>query len=187
MPRRSTVTLSGRAVDGLSVEGKDQIYWDRELAGFGVRVYPSGRKVYVVQSRGRGGPKRVTLGSHGELTTTQARLRAAQVIDRIKGGREPIPPPPQAGATVADLAARYLSAHVAQNCNAHTAGIYRGSLENHILPALGMMPLAMVETAHVASLHYRLRETPRAANRALSVLSKMFSLAEMPSGLASEA
>ncbi|MCY4406409.1 MAG: tyrosine-type recombinase/integrase [Rhodospirillaceae bacterium] len=82
-----------------------------------------------------------------------------------------------AGATVADLAARYLSAHVAQNCNAHTAGIYRGSLENHILPALGMMPLAMVETAHVAALHYRLRETPRAANRALSVLSKMFSLA----------
>ena len=177
MPRRSTVTLSGRAVDGLSVAGKDQIFWDRELPGFGVRVYPSGRKVYVVQSRGRGGPKRVTLGSHGELTTTQARLRAAQVIDRIKGGREPIPPPPQAGATIADLAARYLSAHVAQNCNAHTAGIYRGSLENHILPALGMMPLAMVETAHVASLHYRLRETPRAANRALSVLSKMFSLA----------
>ena len=63
------------------------------------------------------------------------------------------------------------------NCNAHTASIYRGSLENHILPALGMMPLAMVETAHVAALHYRLRETPRAANRALSVLSKMFSLA----------
>ena len=40
-----------------------------------------------------------------------------------------------------------------------------------------MMPLAMVETAHVATLHYRLRETPRAANRALAVLSKMFSLA----------
>ena len=70
-----------------------------------------------------------------------------------------------------------MSAHVAQNCNAHTAGIYRGSLENHILPALGMMPLGMVERAHVSALHYRLRETPRAANRALAVLSKMFSLA----------
>ena len=177
MPRRSELTLSGRAVDGLSAVGKDRIFWDRELPGFGVRVYPSGRKVYVVQSRGRGAPKRVTLGTHGELTTTQARLRAAQVIDRIKGGKEPIPPPAQAGATVSDLAARYLSAHVAQNCNAHTAGIYRGSLENHILPALGMMPLAAVETAHVAALHYRLRSTPRAANRALAVLSKMFSLA----------
>ena len=177
MPRRSTLSLSGRAVDSLSVEGRDRIFWDRELAGFGVRVYPSGRKVYVVQSRAQGGPRRVTLGTHGELTTTQARLRAAQAIDRIKRGEEPAAPPAQAGATVSDLAARYLSAHVAQNCNAHTAGIYRGSLENHILPALGMMPLAMVETAHVAALHYRLRETPRAANRALSVLSKMFSLA----------
>ena len=58
-----------------------------------------------------------------------------------------------------------------------TAGIYRGSLENHILPALGMMPLGLVERAHVSALHYRLRETPRAANRALAVLSKMFSLA----------
>ena len=175
MPRRSTLALSGRGVDGLSVAEKDRIFWDRELAGFGVRVYPSGRKVYVVQSRAGGSPKRITLGTHGELTATQARLRAAQVIDRIKRGEEPTPPP--AGATIADLAARYLSAHVAQNCNAHTAGIYRGSLENHILPALGMMPLAMVETSHVAALHYRLRETPRAANRALSVLSKMFSLA----------
>ena len=184
MPRRSTLTPSGRAVDRLSVAGRDRIFWDRELAGFGVRVYPSGRKVYVVQSRAHGGPRRVTLGTHGELTTTQARLRAAQAIDRIKRGEEPAAPPAQAGATIADLAARYLSAHVAQNCNAHTAGIYRGSLENHILPALGMMPLAMVETAHVAALHYRLRETPRAANRALSVLSKMFSLTDTSRSLA---
>ena len=173
MPRRSTVTLSGRAVDALSVSERDVIVWDRDLAGFGVRVYPTGRKVYVVQSRAGGRPRRVTLGTHGEITATQARKRAAQVIDRIKRGEEPSVPPPHAGtATVADLAERYMSAHVAQNCNAHTAGIYRGSLENHILPALGMMPLGMVERAHVSALHYRLRETPRAANRALSVLSK---------------
>ena len=70
-----------------------------------------------------------------------------------------------------------MAAHVAQNCNTHTAGIYRGSLENHILPALGMMPLGLVESAHVAALHYNLRATPRAANRALAVLSKMFTLA----------
>ena len=177
MPRRSTLTLTGRAVDALGAADRDVIFWDRELAGFGVRVYPSGRKVYVVQSRAGGGPRRVTLGTHGEITATQARLRAAQVIDRIKRGEEPAVPPPRSGTTVADLAERYMSAHVAQNCNAHTAGIYRGSLENHILPALGMMPLAMVESAHVTALHYNLRETPRAANRALSVLSKMFTLA----------
>ena len=177
MPRRSTLVLSGRTVDGLGVAERDAIFWDRDLAGFGVRVYPSGRKVYVVQSRARGAPRRVTLGTHGQLTATQARLRAAQVIDRIKRGEDPAAPSPEAGTTLAELAERYMSAHVAQNCNPHTAGIYRGSLDNHILPALGAMPLAMVERAHVAALHYRLRDTPRAANRALAVLSKMFSLA----------
>ena len=92
MPRRSTLTLSGRAVDALAVSARDVIVWDRELAGFGVRVYPSGRKVYVVQSRAGGGPRRVTLGTHGEITATQARKRAAQVIDRIKRGEEPAAP-----------------------------------------------------------------------------------------------
>ena len=31
---------------------KDTVFWDRDLAGFGVRVHATGRKVYVVQSRG---------------------------------------------------------------------------------------------------------------------------------------
>ena len=79
---------------------------------------------------------------------------------------------------MADLAERYMRVHVAANCNAHTAGIYRGSLDNHILPALREMPLGAVERSHVAALHYRLRDTPRAANRALMILSKMFSLAD---------
>ena len=41
-------TLSKRIVDRLSVDHKDAVFWDRDLPGFGVRVYPSGAKVYVV-------------------------------------------------------------------------------------------------------------------------------------------
>ena len=178
MPRRAELTLSKRTVDGLAVEGKDAVFWDRELAGFGVRVYPSGRKIYVVQSRGPGGSKRITLGRHGELTVEQARKQAVAVIDRIKRGENPVAAPPEPAFTVADLAERYLEAHVAVNCNAHTQGIYRGSLDNHILPALGAMPITLVGPPEAAALHYSLRDTPRAANRALMVLSKMFSLAE---------
>ena len=48
--------ISKRTVDGLSVEDKDTVFWDLELLGFGVRVYPSGSKVYVVQCRTAGGP-----------------------------------------------------------------------------------------------------------------------------------
>ena len=35
-------TLSKRVLDRLSVNGKDAIFWDRDLAGFGIRVYPTG-------------------------------------------------------------------------------------------------------------------------------------------------
>ena len=53
MPKQTDLTISKRTVDALSVEGRDAVFWDRDLPGFGVRVYPSGRKVLgrVVQSR----------------------------------------------------------------------------------------------------------------------------------------
>ena len=51
MARLEYRSISKRTVDGLSVGDKDTVFWDRELSGFGVRVYPSGAKVYVVQTR----------------------------------------------------------------------------------------------------------------------------------------
>ncbi len=53
MPKRSTLRLTKRIVDGLKPGGKDAIFWDRDLAGFGVRVHATGRKLYIVQSRVR--------------------------------------------------------------------------------------------------------------------------------------
>ena len=55
MPRRSELRITKRTVDALTVESEDAVFWDRDLAGFGVRVHATGRKVYVVQSRGPGG------------------------------------------------------------------------------------------------------------------------------------
>ena len=45
--------------------------------------------------------------------------------------------------TVADLAQRYLETHVVVNCNVHTAGVHCGSFDNHILLALGTMPIGL--------------------------------------------
>ena len=39
-----------------------------------------------MQSRGPSGPKRVTLGLHGDLSADEGRKQAAVVIDRIKRG-----------------------------------------------------------------------------------------------------
>ena len=178
MPRRSERKLTKRVVDALSVEKSDAAFWDRDLAGFGVRVYATGRKVYVVQSRGPWGPKRVTLGKHGELSCDEARGKAALVIDRIKRGEEPEPKPPEAELTVAGLAERFMSDHVETHCKPDTARTYRSLLENHVEPALGGTALEEVGRAEVAALHHGLRATPAVANAVLGLLSKMFKTAE---------
>ena len=41
MARVRKTTISRRTVEALRAE-KDTVFWDRELTGFGVRVYPSG-------------------------------------------------------------------------------------------------------------------------------------------------
>ena len=90
--------LSKRIIDRLSVDDKDTVFWDRDLPGFGIRVYPSGAKVYVVQTRVFGRSKRVTVGRHGKLSADQARKEAARIIAHIKAGEsaplaEPSAPP----------------------------------------------------------------------------------------------
>ena len=102
-------SISRRTVDALGVE-KDTMFWDRELAGFGVRVYPSGSKVYIVQTRGPEGSKRVTVGRHGVITANQARRRAAAAIVRIKAGEDPglSPAPRRKSPTVTDIEFRRL-------------------------------------------------------------------------------
>jgi len=177
--------LTNRRVSELEVDRRDAFFWDRDLPGFGVRVYRNGRKVYVVQARGPGGvTRRTTIGSHLEVTAERARIRARVVIDRIKQGLDPVPRPEP---TVADLAERYLHAHVAVNCRPSTRETYQRLVDKYILPELGDLLVTAVDRSHVAALHYRLHEKPYQANQAVRVLAKMFSLAEMPSGLASEA
>ena len=171
-------TLSNRMVGKLKVE-KDTVFWDRELTGFGVRVYPTGSKVYIAQARGPGGPRRVTVGRHGVINAEEARRRAALLIARIKAGGEVVPKPlsPRAGPTVAELAGRYMAEHVEVRCKPRTAAAVRAALGTHVLPALGKIPLASLERSQVAALHRGLHETPAAANAALRVLSSMFEAA----------
>ena len=174
-------TLSNRTVAALKV-ARDTVFWDRDLTGFAVRVYPTGGKVYIAQTRGPNGPKRVTVGRHDVLHADRARQRAVLIIARIKAGEEPVPLPLAArangGPTVADLAARYLEEHVEVRLKPNTQRQVRGVLHRHILPALGKMPLVAIERAQVVDLQQKLCDRPVTANRAVKVLSHMYRLGE---------
>ena len=174
-------TLTNRAVAALRVE-RDTVFWDRDLPGFGVRVYPGGGKVYIAQARQPDRTiRRMTVGRHDVLNADQARQRAAYIIARIRAGEDPVPLPLAArfngGPTVADLAERYVEEHVLVRIKPGTQFRVRGMLHNHILPALGRLPLEAVEPSHVSEFHQGLSDRPVTANKCVKVLSHMYRLA----------
>ena len=84
--------ISKRSIDARKPETKDSYLWDDELSGFGLKVTPAGRKVYLVQYRlgGRKGRvRRVTIGVHGRITPEQARIEAKRLLGQVASGEDP--------------------------------------------------------------------------------------------------
>ena len=181
MARLNGTTISRRTVEALPAGEREVVFWDHELSGFGVRVYPSGTKVYLVQTRSGGKSRRVTISRHGMLTAEQARRKAAQLIASIKAGEEPARPqsPPDTGPTIAEVAERYMKEHVAVRCKPSTARACRCTLDRYLLPAFGARPLGTIGREEVAALQYRLHKTPTMANRVVDLLSRLFNMAEV--------
>jgi len=185
--------ITKRVVDQLKVHSREYSIWDAKLAGFGVRVRPSGAKTYVVVYRagtGRRAPfRRYTIGSVGKLTPDQARRRAQTVLGAVAHGRDPaaertsereIP-------TVAALADRFLAEHVDAKRKASTAAFYKDILNRIVNPAIGTSKADKVTRAMVANIHGRLRDTPFQGNRVLAVIGSLYAFAgrigAVPEGL----
>ena len=88
MAKLNRQSISRRTVEALKVD-KDTVFWGRDLPGFGVRVYASGTKMYVVQGRADEESVRGTVGRHGVITADEARRCAARILNRFKAGEEP--------------------------------------------------------------------------------------------------
>ena len=173
--------LSDRTVEALQFD-RDTMVWDRQLPGFAVRVYPTGTRTYIVQTRGPYGTRRVTLGRHGEIGATEARRRAWQVIARIKAGQEPLPEHSVSrratGPKLADMAARYMDEYVSVHCKPATKRIRSMAIYKHIVPRLGKLRIGAVKRRQVAALHHRLAATPVQANNVIVTLSQIYSKAQ---------
>lgn len=87
-----TIHMTKSAVDALKAASKDAVYWDGGLPGFGVKVTPRGRKVFVVLYRIGGAGSRLrkyTIGPYGRVTLQMARAEAQKVLAARLEGRDP--------------------------------------------------------------------------------------------------
>ena len=178
---RDLPKITKRAVAALQPRTTSYFIWDTLVVGFGVRVMPSGTKTFQVQYRKGARTRRAALGRFGVVSVEQARDQAREMLGQVAGGFDPVEQIAieRMAPTVSDLCDRFLDVHVAVHVKPSTAKDYSSTIRRMIRPALGMFKVTDVLRKDIANLHYRHRDTPIQANRMLSVLSKMFNLAEL--------
>ena len=120
MPR---IKLTKSSIDALPTPASDIVYWDAGLPGFGMKVTPKGRKVFVVLYRtGSAGSKlrKYTIGPYGHVTLHQARLGAQRVFAAKLEGRDLATEKREAKRRavtdrVEDLLETFIAQHLSQN------------------------------------------------------------------------
>ncbi len=173
--------LTVKSVEGIKPGPADVILWDTDLAGFGCKVTPKGKRSYFLYYRTKEGQqRRPAIGVHGPLKPEAAREIAKRWLAEVAQGRDPsLTRTLDRGApTVKELCARYLAEHAETRKKATSLRNDRRLIEAHVLPVLGSKKVAAITRAEIAALHHSLRKTPYEANRMLAVVSKMFGLAE---------
>lgn len=145
--RAAVAKLTKRIVDALEPRAADYFEWDADLAGFGLRVWPTGKKVYLVQYRADARTRRVKLGNHGAVTVEEARKAAKVVLGDVARGEDPAEDKAtrRKSLTVAELCTAYLAAadeglimgKRGAAKKASTLDTDRGRIARHIVPLLG--------------------------------------------------
>jgi integrase len=175
--------ITKRLVDRLEAADAEYFAWDGKLAGFGVRVQPTGAKTYVVKYRagsGRGAPtKRVTLGKAGTLTPEQARELTRKTLGAVAHGNDPaaLKAAERRASTLREVAEIFLAEHVEAKRKPSTAAHYRSLLEKVVLPELGSRKAEQVTPSDLAKLHTKMRNRPYQGNRMLEVVGSLYSFA----------
>jgi site-specific recombinase XerD len=139
--------ISKRLIDDEQPRASEFFLWDSRLAGFGLRIHPTGRKVFVAQVRVGRTLRRVKIGPYGAFTVAQARERAEEIIRAAADGRDPQREKTERAdaITVEQLCSRYLEAardgHVMTRFRlpkrASTVAIDEGRVARHIVPLIG--------------------------------------------------
>ena len=136
------VKITKRFVDGVTKPEKDVVFWDDELARFGLRVKPSGAKTYIVQYRNAAGrTRKLALGRVGVLTPEEARQRAKKALLGVADGQDPSADrhAKREDLLVSDLVEVYLEEGPADKPRKKQSSwdIDASNLRNHAVPLLG--------------------------------------------------
>jgi integrase len=174
MPR---LKLTKSVIDALPTPAKDVVYWDSGVPGFGVKVTPKGRKVFIVLYRTAGAGSRLrkyTIGPYGRVTLHQAHIAAQKVFAARLEGRDPAGDKRQARHRIVTdsieaLVETFIRDHVS---NKRSAREISRILHREVIPSLGSRSIHELKKRDIVDLVTTVssRGAPKAANKLLKVV-----------------
>lgn len=181
----STITLS--SLDAAKPASRDVFLWDVQTRGFGVKITPAGRKVFLLQYRmgGRGSPtRRYTIGPLGSpWTPDSARKEAKRLLALVLQGVDPAHDKQRARREVVELEfAGYASLFLEQCVRREWLKSYDfadGILRLHVIPHWQRRPLPSISRNDVVRLLDSMAVGKVALRRnTFAVVRRLFSWAE---------
>lgn len=173
--------LTKRTVDAAQPHKSRYMLFDAKLKGFGLRVYPSGEKSWVIEyrpgARGRKTSKRrYTIGPVGSLTPEEARTTAEKLLAQARLGADPVADRARErnASTFAELVETFINDHAKAKRKPRTALGYADILNRLVTPKLGTRKAADISRADVAKLHLKLKDTPVQADNMLTVVGTVY-------------
>ncbi|NOU05889.1 MAG: site-specific integrase, partial [Hyphomicrobiaceae bacterium] len=123
----------------------------------------------------------VVIGHHGQPTpegvTWTPELARRQALKVLGNPIAATQPPINTTLTFKEVSDLFVTKHGAK-IKASTLAEYKTLLNLHLNPTFGAKRLINITRADVSAFHISMNDTPRAANHALSVMSKLMSWAE---------
>jgi hypothetical protein len=151
------------------------IYWDEGLPCFGVRVHPSGRRMYVCAYRIRRRKRLASLGRVDVLSLDQARRKATAYLGKVASDEDPQADTEKlrTASTTKELVDAYVENHAKLKKRSWKDD--ESILNRLVLPEFATRLAISVESADIQRIHTSVgADHPYAANRFHEVVRKMF-------------
>lgn len=176
---QTTQALTQRRITGAIYRGpkpQRDIHWDRIVQGLGLRIYPSGKKAFVLRYRSCGRERLMVLGRLGVLTLDQARRRARSELNALEKGPDPLDERARrrGARTVRELVNAYMANHAKVHKKTWAKG--ESQLKRHVLSRWANRQASSIRRDEVIALHNRIGKEsgPYEANRTIEVVRTMF-------------
>lgn len=186
------IKITKTLVESTKPTTETQLFWDTHLKGFGLKVTPTGKKVFIYQARlsSLKNPKRLTIGEYADkiqhkqtcksLTVNLAREIAEVFRGKMNSGIDPtvkVVTTPVKSPLISDVLDEFVNLHV-ENLKTRTQTVTKAYIENDIKPYFKGKRVDEVKKKQVSTLHARERNTPCRANHIFAILSKFFNWCE---------